>query len=103
MVVTLSFAIKALRKAPKSDGIVPSCGPHGAVRKVSEGSGEGWRALGTISAKMSLEEAAVSLGGKAGLSPSRLGRGSGCPRAAVRTAFRGEAPCGSEQPSFQSH
>ena len=47
--MTLSFAIKALGKAPKSDVIFPSCGPHGVVRKVSEGSGE---------------EAAVSLGGK---------------------------------------
>lgn len=62
--MTLSFAIKALGKAPKSDVIFPSCGPHGVVRKVSEGSGEGWKALGTVRAKVSLEEAAVSPGGK---------------------------------------
>lgn len=62
--MTLRFAIKALGKAPRSDVIFPSCGSYRVVRKASEGSGEGWKALGTVRAKMSLEEAAVSPGEK---------------------------------------
>ncbi|KAG5197395.1 hypothetical protein MJG53_017695 [Ovis ammon polii x Ovis aries] len=54
----LRFAVKVLGKAPRSDVIFPSGGPYRVVRKASEGSGEGWKALGTVRAKKSLEEAA---------------------------------------------
>ena len=71
--MTLHFAIKALGKAPRSDVIFPSCGSYRVVRKASEGSGEGWKALGTVRAKMSLEEAAVSPGEK---HPGAISRGA---------------------------